>query len=109
MKEFFMLSMLCGLVVCPAWAEETLGPTYPIAEPDMLEAIQGKLKSMEKSGRMGQLQKEAISRSKQSIERPNAVKGVVKTRHARTFYFDPSWLVPRDITAPDGQIIARAG
>lgn len=90
-------------------AQEVLGPTYPIREPDMLEEIQTKLKSMEKNGRLGQLQKEAIERSKQSIERPDAVKGVVKTREARTFYFDPSWRVPRDIVAPDGQLIARAG
>lgn len=106
--------ILCGLItVCPclvAWgSNDSLGPTYPITEADMLEEIQSKLKSMEKSGRLGQMQKEAIERSKQSIERPAAVKGVVKTRQARTFYFDPSWLVPRDITAPDGQIIARAG
>ena len=105
--------MLCGLIaVCPclvAWAEESLGPSYPIAEPDMLEEIQAKLKFMEKSGRLGQLQKEAIERSKQSIERPDPVKGIVKTRQARTFYFDPSWRVPRDIATPDGQIIARAG
>lgn len=106
--------LLCGLLaypacVYPASNQDALGPTYPIAEPDMLEEIQGKLKSMEKSGRMGQLKKEAIERSKQSIERPDAVKGVTKTRQARTYYFDPSWRVPRDITAPDGQVIARAG
>jgi conjugal transfer pilus assembly protein TraW len=109
MKKRVFIVLLCGLLTYPAWAEEPLGPTYPIAEPDMLEAIQGKLKSMEKNGRLAQLQKEAIERSKQSMERPDAVKGVVKTHQTRTFYFDPSWRVPRDITAPDGQVIAHAG
>lgn len=102
-------AMLCGLLACPAWAGDRLGQSYPIAEPDMLEEIQGKLKSMEKSGRLGELQKEAIERSKNSIERPAAVNGVVTTRQARTFFFDPSWRVPRDIMTPDGQVIARAG
>jgi conjugal transfer pilus assembly protein TraW len=111
-KVFAML--MCGLFtfpasVYPASSQDALGPSYPITEPDMLEEIQARLKSMEKDGRMGQLKKEAIERSKQSIERPDAVKGIVKTRQARTFYFDPSWRVPRDITAPDGQVIARAG
>ncbi len=101
--------ILCGLIMYPAWAQEILGPSYPITEPDMLEAIQDKLKSMEKNGRLGQLQKEAIERSKQSIERPDPVKGIVKTRQPRTFYFDPSWRVPRDITTPEGKVIARAG
>jgi len=41
--------ILCGLIMYPAWAQEILGPSYPITEPDMLEAIQHKLKSMEKT------------------------------------------------------------
>lgn len=106
-KVFTML--LSGLFIYPAWGLEVLGPSYPIAEPDMLEEIQAKLKSMEKSGRMRQFQQEAIERSRQSIERPDPVKDIVKTRQPRTFYFDPSWRVPRDIATPDGKVIARAG
>lgn len=104
-----MLMLALGGITGVACAQEALGPTYPIREPDMLDEIQAKLRSMEKSGRLGQLQKEAIERSKQSIERPDAVKGIVKTRAARTFYFDPSWRVPRDVVTPDGTVIARAG
>lgn len=101
--------LLCGLLVFPARAGDRLGPSYPIGEPDMLEEIQGKLKALEKSGRMAELQQDAIARSKNSIERPKAVGGVTTTRKERTFYFDPSWRVPRDIATPDGQLIARAG
>jgi conjugal transfer pilus assembly protein TraW len=88
---------------------DTLGPTYPIVEPDMLQEIQNKLKSMERSGRLGQLQREAIARSRRSIESPRPVEGLRRTTTPRTFFYDPSWRVPQDITAPDGKVIARAG
>lgn len=74
----------------------------------MLDEIQSKLSHMEKSGALKRLQQEAIDRSRDSIEHPNPVKGVVRTDKPRTFYFDPSVRVPRDIVTPDGKVIARA-
>ncbi len=107
------LPALLGLVfaLVTPWqvmAEEPLGKTYPITEPDMLEDIQNKLKNMEKSGKLKLLQQEAVNRSKHSIEHPKSVKGLSRTKVARTYYFDPSLRVPRDIVTPDGQVIARA-
>jgi conjugal transfer pilus assembly protein TraW len=100
--------MMASLVSSTGLAEETLGKTYPITEPDMLDEIQGKLKAMEKSGQLKLLQQEAVNRSRNSIEHPKALPGLTRTQVARTFYFDPSWRVPRDIVTPDGQVIARA-
>ncbi|MEQ1601328.1 MAG: type-F conjugative transfer system protein TraW [Methylophilaceae bacterium] len=109
MIRFKWISALLGLLMAmPGFAADNLGKTYPITEPDMLEEIQGKLKAMDKSGQLKQLQQEAINRSKNSIEHPRAVSGLTRTKMARTFYFDPTWRVPRDIVTPDGQVIARA-
>jgi len=109
MKAVAVVLLAWGGLTGGACAQEPLGPSYPIREPDMLEEVQGRLKALEKSGRMRELQQEGIARSRQSIESPKAVTGLTRTDKPRTFYMDPSWRVPRDIATPDGQIIARAG
>ena len=88
---------------------ENLGPTYEIAEPDMLEQIQKKLKSMEASGRMAQKIEEAKARSIRSIENPIPVRGLGKSMSNRTYYFDPSIRAEEDIKDPSGQILVKAG
>lgn len=93
----------------PAWGLDALGPTYPIQERDMIEAIKARLESLKRSGRLGELEKEAIARSRRSVEQPRAVAGLTATRMPRTFYFDPSMRVPRDVVTPTGQVLARAG
>ena len=98
---------LCG--VGKANAADTVGPTYPITEPDMLEEMQAKLTAMEKSGRLKALQSEAIKRSQDHIESPSPVKGLIRTKDARTYQFDPSYIVPSTITTPSGQLIGQAG
>lgn len=103
-----LLSVTVLIFVQEGFAGENLGKTYPITEPDMLEEIQQKLQKMEKSGQLQQMQKDAISRSQNSIEHPKPVQGLRRTVAPRTFYFDPSWRVPRDIVTPDGQTIAKA-
>ena len=88
---------------------EAVGPTYPITEPDMLEEMQNKLKAMEQSGRLKVLQAEAIKRSQGHIEAPIPVIGLTRTKKAHVFYYDPSYVVPSAINAPNGQIIGQAG
>lgn len=114
MKRLLAMATMT-MLMCPAWGLDALspnsrlGPTYPIQERDMIEEIQAKLKGMEKSGRLSELQREAVARSRRSVEAPAPVASVRKTTMPRTFYFDPSMRVPRDIVTPDGAVIARAG
>ena len=62
--------ILCGLIMYSAWAQEILGPSYSITEPDMLEAIQDKLKSMEKTVvSAGSRKKPSSDRNKASSDR----------------------------------------
>jgi conjugal transfer pilus assembly protein TraW len=88
---------------------ENLGPTYEIVEPDMLEQIQKKLRSMEASGRMAQKIEEAKARAIRSIENPIPVRGLGRSMTNRTYYFDPSIKAEEDIKDPSGQIIVKAG
>lgn len=107
MKRLILMTAL--LLVPPAWGLDSLGPTYPIQEEDMIEAIQRKLKAMERDGRLSALQREAATRSRKSVEAPSPVAGVKRTTRPRTFYFDPSMRVPRDVVTQDGVVLAHAG
>jgi conjugal transfer pilus assembly protein TraW len=91
-------------------AQERLrvGPVYPIAEQDMLDVIKAKLAAKKKSGELAKIEKEAIERSKASMENPRSLD-IPRTFKARTHFFDPSITVTTDIKTPDGQLIAAAG
>jgi conjugal transfer pilus assembly protein TraW len=97
------------LLAANAVAAERIGPTYPITEPDMLKEIQGVLREKEKSGELTRLKKEAIARSKESVENPPPVQGLVRTQVARTYFFDPSYRLSQTLSGPNGEVIARAG
>ena len=87
----------------------TQGPIYPIKEQDALEWIAHRLNQMDKSGEIQRHQEKLKSQAISSIKRPKAVKNITKTRVARTFEHDLSFVVPYDIKTADGKIIRKAG
>jgi conjugal transfer pilus assembly protein TraW len=92
-----------------AMAAETIGPTYPIAEPDMLQEIQAKLQAMQRSGELARKQEEGQKRAQAYLENPPPIEGVSPTTAPRTFYFDPSITVNRDYRTPTGELVMKAG
>lgn len=86
-----------------------IGPVYPIAEPSLLEVIVAKLRNAEASGVLGQLQRDAQTRTKRGIEQPESIATVSRTTKPRTHYYDPSLVVPYAITDADGRIIIAPG
>ena len=87
----------------------TLGPTYAIEEPHLLTAIEQQLRAKEKSGELARLEEAAKQRIVDSIEHPQPLPGIRRTRSARSFYFDPSIVVRENITDARGNIIVPAG
>lgn len=86
-----------------------VGPTYPIAEQDLLQVIQSRLREKEKSGELAKLQQAAVKRSVSSIEQPKPVPGLTKAVKARTWYYDPSIVAQRNYTDAAGTVIVPAG
>jgi len=86
-----------------------IGPVYPIAEPSLLEVILAKLREAEASGALSKLQREAQSNAKRMVEEPPALASVTKTTQPRSFYYDPSVVVPYPVTDADGNVIALPG
>ncbi len=86
-----------------------IGPVYPIAEPNLLDLILTKLREAEASGALARMQRETQARVKRRIENPTPVATITKTTKARSFYYDPSIVVPYAITDADGKVIVAPG
>lgn len=86
-----------------------IGPVYPIAEKDLLASIETKLRAKERSGELAAIQAQAKKRAIRSIEEPQPVASLGKAQKARTYYFDPSVVVPYPITDDAGRALVAAG
>ena len=106
-----LLTALLLLAPITALAQDlgVIGPVYPIAEPSLLEVILEKLREAEASGALSRLQREAQSNAKRMVEHPAAVATVTKTTQPRTFYYDPTIVVPYPISDVEGKVIATPG
>ena len=85
------------------------GATWPVAEPDLLAAIEARLRGMERSGELARLEREARAGARARLEEPDPVQGIVPATEERSRLIDPSITVARDIRTPDGALIAAAG
>ena len=85
------------------------GATWPVAEPDLLEAIEARLLGMQRSGEMARLEREARERARERLEEPEPVPGIVPAKEERSRLLDPAVTVAREIRTPDGTLLAAAG
>lgn len=86
-----------------------IGPVYEIAEPNLLDVILAKLRDAQSSGVLASLQQDAQRNAKRAIEDPAPVASVTRTTQARTFFHDPSIVVPYAITDAEGKVIVAPG
>ena len=102
-----------GLALLPTLAGAadlgTLGPTYGIAEPHLLNFIEQRLRDKERSGELQRLMQEAQSRGIDAVKRPQPVAGVRATETARTFYVDPTFTLDRNVVDAQGRLLFAAG
>ena len=110
-SRFVLGSFLALCLAAPSVADDygVIGPIYPIAEPDLLQSIHAKLKQKQDSGELQVLQLAAQKRATDGIENPIAVAGLGATKVPRTYYYDPTILVPYNITDTKGTIIVPKG
>lgn len=87
----------------------TFGEVFEVEEADLLEVIQAKLKHLEAFGGLKEHQEKIATRSKQAIERPQAVAGITHTNKPRTFTYDPSITLTSDIADHEGRVCAKKG
>ncbi|MDZ7855323.1 type-F conjugative transfer system protein TraW [Sphaerotilus sp.] len=87
----------------------TIGPTYAISEPNLLAFIEQRLREKERSGELTRLEAQARARGTEAVTQPKPVTGVRATETARSFYFDPSFTLDRNILDAQGHLLFAAG
>jgi conjugal transfer pilus assembly protein TraW len=108
--KLILAGVLASLVGAATGADlGRLGPTYPIAEPDMIEAIKAELRAKQASGELDRYQNDAVTRAKASINNPPIVAGLVRAAERRTFHFDPSVRVDESLVDHQGNVVVPAG
>ena len=86
-----------------------IGPTYEISEPHLLQMIEQRLREKERSGELGRLEAAARERGIATVKNPPPVTGLRATETVRTFYFDPSFTLDRNVLGPQGELLFAAG
>ena len=106
-----VLTVALMLGTSGVWAADlgTIGPTYGISEPHLLNFIEQRLRDKERNGELQQLIAQAQARGIDAVKRPQPVVGLQPTATARTFYLDPSFTLDRNVTDASGQLLFAAG
>lgn len=86
-----------------------VGPTWEIAEPDLLAVIESRLKRMQQTGELARKQREHRDRVVAAVEKPQPVAGLQTTVTPHHFFVDPSWVLDRDIRTTDGALLFARG
>ena len=111
MSRTRLLLLILAPLATLARAEDlgTIGPTYAIAEPHLLAALEQKLRAKQASGELARLEAAAKRRIVEAIEHPKPLAGIARAERPRSFYFDPSIVVRDDITDANGNLLVPAG
>lgn len=111
MVKHAAVAVALGLICANALADSlgTIGPVYPIAEPDLLVQIQRKLEAKQASGEIERKNREAQEQARRAIEQPAPLTGIGTATARRSFHFDPTYVAERDVTDPVGRVIVPAG
>jgi conjugal transfer pilus assembly protein TraW len=87
----------------------TMGDVYAIRETDLIMLIQSRVVDLQKSGQWHGIESAMQKRAMNYRDRPNVVPGLTKATETKSWLFDPSITLGRDITSPDGSRIVPAG
>ena len=103
------LAALTGIGAAYATDLGTLGRTYEIAEPHLLQMIEQRLREKERSGELARIEQDARNRGTEAVRSPAPIASVQTTAKPRTFYFDPTYTLDRNILGARGELMFAAG
>ena len=86
-----------------------LGTVFPIVEPDLLGVIEARLLAAQSSGKIARMQQHLASRTVTLVKRPPPVAGLGHARERRSWAYDPTITVDRDIPDGRGHVIIAHG
>ncbi len=108
---FLVPTAVVALATLPAAATDLgrIGPAHPIGEPHLLDDIQRRLKEKERSGELQRLEEGARQRAARSVADPAPVPSLRTTTMARTFHYDPTLVLERNVVDDQGRVLFPAG
>lgn len=102
-------ALLVGSMPSEARDYGQAGQAFPITEPDLLSAIEARLRRAEASGELARMNEVFAKRVEARVRRPKPVEGITPARAARSWNYDPTVAIERDIRDQKGNLIAAAG
>ncbi len=109
-RRFFIAALLA--VHCASVQAKELGaigPVYPIGEQHFLEMIAKRLRDKERSGELQRLEEQARARGIDTVVHPAPLAGIKPGETARTFYYDPTFVLDHHIFDDKGHLLFAAG
>jgi conjugal transfer pilus assembly protein TraW len=104
-----LIALILHMLPAQALDLGTIGPTYPIAEPHLLQMIEQRLREKERSGELARIEEQARTRGVAAVRQPAAVEGVRTTTVARSFHVDPNITLDQNILGAQGELLFAAG
>lgn len=98
-----------GTTTAGALDSGVIGPTYDIAEPHLLAFIEQRLREKAASGELQRLEQATRARGVDTVRHPAPVIGLSTTTAKRTFYFDPTYVLNRNVHDAQGRLMFAAG
>lgn len=86
-----------------------VGQTFAVIEPDLLATIEARLRRAQATGEIDRTNAMFAKRAEAKIRRPPPVAGITPAEVERSWDFDPSITMERDIKDQKGNLIAGAG
>ena len=86
-----------------------VGQVFPIIEPDLLATIEARLQRLQATGGIDRMNAEFAKRSEAHVRRPKPVAGITAATEPRSWAYDPTIVIERDVQDQKGNYIARAG
>ncbi len=83
----------------------TQGHVFTIIEEDFLEVINARLQKID----WDEFNKNTQNKTKEYIERPTAVSGIVNAKESKEFFYDPTYVLDQDIRDHNNQLLHAAG
>lgn len=109
LSPWLIAAATCWALGAQATNLGTIGPTYPVAEKNLLDVIMARLRAKEASGELKRHEQEARDRAAYAVNNPRQVDGLRRAQAARTFYFDPSFTLQSNVVDSTGAVLFPAG
>ena len=106
-----LLTLLILFMALPTFAKDlgVWGTTYPIAEEDLREFIYKRLNVLQQNGELEKMKQTFIKNVTEHTLRPTPVSGLTTTDQPKTFFYDPTFILNRNIEDADGNVLFPIG